>query len=147
MSGNPYGDAKPPEIPEPLTPQPMDLSSPDAVVEMNSEARNWAMFAHLASLAKYTAIPLANILGPLIIWLIKKDEMPFVDDQGKEAINFQISITIYLVVSGVLVMCAGLGVIGLIVFAIIDVVFTILAAISASGGKAYRYPMTIRLVK
>ena len=60
------------------------------VIEASSDARNWAMLAHLASFAEYTAVPLANVLGPLVVWLIKKDEMPFVDDQGKEAINFQI---------------------------------------------------------
>jgi uncharacterized Tic20 family protein len=141
---------------EPFTPPPEPgpsglptpgNSSGDGVVEFHSDARNWAMFAHLAALAKYTAIPGANILGPLIIWLMKKDQMPFVDDQGKEAINFQITITIALVVSGVLVMCFGIGIVGLVVFGIVDLVFMIIAAIHASGGKAYRYPMTLRLVK
>ena len=103
------------------------------------------MLAHLASLAKYTAIPLANILGPLVVWLIKKDEMPFVDDQGKEAINFQISVTIYGLISGALV-CVGIGLIGVIAVLIYDMVFTILAAVSAANGKAYRYPLTLRLV-
>jgi uncharacterized Tic20 family protein len=118
----------------------------DAVVEMNPEARNWAMIAHLAALAGYTGIPLANLIGPLVVWMIKKDEMPFVNDQGKEALNFQITMTICLIVSGVLVLCAGIGILGLIVFGIVDLVFTIIAAISAAGGKAYRYPMTLRLV-
>src|SRR5687768_14394528 len=130
--------------PEPISPPPKPPFG-EGVIELNSEVRNWAMLAHLASLAKYTVIPLANILGPLVVWLIKKDEMPFVDDQGKEAINFQISVTIYGLISGALV-CVGIGLIGLIAVLIYDLVFTILAAVSAANGKAYRYPLTLRLV-
>lgn len=133
---------------EPINPEPIEPAKPlvqEGVVEFNSEVRNWAMLAHLASLAKYTAIPLANILGPLVVWLIKKDEMPFVDDQGKEAINFQISVTIYGLISGALV-CVGIGLIGVFAVLIYDLVFTILAAVSAANGKAYRYPLTLRLV-
>jgi uncharacterized Tic20 family protein len=134
-----------PISPEPIEPPPKQPVV-DGVIELNREARNWAMFAHLASLAKYTVVPLANILGPLVVWLIKKDEMPFVDSHGKEAINFQISVTIYTLVSGALVFCAGIGFIGIVAVLIYDLVFTILAAVSAANGKAYRYPLTIRLV-
>jgi hypothetical protein len=64
-------------------------------LESNSEERNWAMTCHLASFAGYV-LPLGNIIGPLVAWLMKRDEFPLVDDQGKEALNFQISMTIYL---------------------------------------------------
>jgi uncharacterized Tic20 family protein len=60
--------------------------------------RTWAMLCHIAGLAGYV-IPLGNIFGPLIIWMIKKDQSWFVNDQGKEALNFQISLTIYLIVA------------------------------------------------
>jgi uncharacterized Tic20 family protein len=140
MSDEPIHD------PQPIEPPPKQPWG-EGVVELNSEVRNWAMLAHLASLAKYTAVPLANILGPLVVWLIKKDEMPFVDDQGKEAINFQISVTVYGLVSGVLAFCtAGIGLIFVIAVLIYDLVFTILAAVSAANGKAYRYPLTLRLL-
>ena len=65
----------------------------------DKDARLWAMLCHLSTFAGMVGIPFGNILGPLIIWLIKKDEYPFVDDQGKEALNFQISMTVYLIVS------------------------------------------------
>lgn len=103
------------------------------------------MCCHLASLAKYTAIPLANILGPLIIWQIKKDQSPLVDDQGKEAVNFQISVTLYVLV-GLLSLCVGVGFIVLPVLGIFDFVFTIIAAVKANQGEMYRYPLTIRFV-
>jgi hypothetical protein len=114
-------------------------------LEPNPEARQWAMFAHLASFAGYTGIPMANILGPLIVWMMKKEEFPFVDDQGKEAINFQISMTIYILV-GVATFCIGIGIVVVPALAILDLVFTIIAAIQVNTGKAYRYPLTIRLI-
>jgi len=65
-------------------------------MDNNSQlSRNWAMGCHLAVLAVYMGIPFGNILGPLIIWLVKKDEFPLVDEQGKESLNFQISMLIY----------------------------------------------------
>jgi len=110
-----------------------------------------AMLAHLASLAGYM-IPLGNIVGPLLVWLIKKDEMPFVDDQGKEALNFQITVTIAVAV------CVAVGVatcgIGFVLTAplmvavgIVALVFAIIAAVKANEGVAYRYPMTWRFIK
>jgi len=61
----------------------------------------WGMFCHLSTLCGYV-MPFGNILGPLVVWLIKKDEYPLVDDQGKEALNFQISITIWTVIAAIL---------------------------------------------
>ena len=66
------------------------------------EARTWAMLCHLSTFAKYLAIPFGNIIGPLILWLLKKDQHPLVDDQGKEAMNFQITITLLYAVAFVL---------------------------------------------
>jgi len=110
-----------------------------------ADERMWAMLCHLASLAKYTAIPLANILGPLIIWQIKKGQSPLVDDQGREAVNFQISVTIYVLI-GLLSLCIGIGFIVLPALGIFDLVFTIIAAVKANQGEMYRYPLTIRIV-
>ncbi len=97
--------------------------------ETNPEARTFGMLAHLLGI-------LTSVIGPLIIWLIKKDEMPFVDRQGKEAINFQIWILIYGIVLGA-VTC-GVG--GPIVW-VVAVVFGILAAVTANKGEDYRYPL------
>ncbi len=91
------------------------------------------------------SVPFANILAPLVVWLIKKDTMPLVDDQGKEAINFQISVFIYGIVCGLLTFVL-VGFILLPALLIFDLVYTIIAALNAQKGIAYRYPMTIRLL-
>ena len=110
------------------------------------DERMWAMFCHLASLAGYVGIPFANIIGPLIVWQIKKSESPLVDDQGKESLNFQISMTIYVLV-GLVSLCIGIGIVVLPVLGILGLVFTIIAAIKANQGEMYRYPLTIRFIK
>jgi len=110
-----------------------------------SDERMWAMLCHIAGLALYTPVPFGNIIGPLIVWLIKKDEYPFVDDQGKESLNFQISITLYLVISAVLVL-ALIGILLLIAVTIFDLVVIIIAAVKANQGIAYRYPLCIRFI-
>ena len=104
------------------------------------------MFTHLSALSLFIGIPLGNILGPLILWLIKKEEYPFVRDQGKEALNFQISMLIYMDISGILALIL-IGIPLLITLVIVDVVYTIIAAINASDGNAYRYPLTIRFIQ
>ncbi len=110
-----------------------------------SDERMWAMFCHLATFSGYF-VPMGNILGPLVVWLIKKDEYAQVDDQGKEALNFQISMMIWLVLAGVLCfVLIGIPIlIGLVIF---DLVVTIMAAVQANQGHCYRYPMTIRFMQ
>jgi uncharacterized Tic20 family protein len=108
------------------------------------DERTWAMLCHFSA---FTGLifPFGNILAPLIIWLIKKEEMPFIENQGKEVLNFQISMTIYLLISGILcIILIGIPiVIGLVIFCFI---ITIVAAISANDGKPYRYPINLRLI-
>ena len=111
----------------------------------SNEARQWAMFTHLSALAGFI-IPFGNLLGPLIFWQIKKNEWPFADDQGKEALNFQITVTIAMLVSFVL-MVVVIGFLLMLVVGIAALVFTILAAIKANEGVHYRYPWTLRLIK
>ena len=108
------------------------------------EEKTWALFCHVSAFAMFI-FPFGNILAPLIIWLIKKDEMPLVDDQGKESLNFQISITIYLLIAGILTLLI-IGIPLLIAIGIFDIVMIIIAAIKANEGEKYRYPLTIRLV-
>lgn len=109
----------------------------------DKDARMWGMLAHISALCMYVGVP--GFVGPLIIWLLKKKDHPFVDDQGKESLNFQISIAIYAIVSGILV-CAFVGFFLLAAVAVFDVVFVIIAAIKANAGETYRYPLTIRLI-
>ena len=137
---------------EPMNPPPPVQSS-----GVSSEERQWAMFAHLSALAggiltSGWAGSLGCFIGPLIIWMVKKDTMPFVDDQGKEALNFNITVGIvFLALLLLSIMTLGIGLIiaipGWIIVGIAWLVFTIIAAIKANEGVAYRYPLTIRLIK
>ena len=112
------------------------------VVMDQKQERTWAMFCHLAGLAWFIP-PFGNIIAPLIIWLLKKDESALVDNQGKEAVNFQISVTIYAVVCIATIIASPLF-LAVIVF---DVVMIIIATITASEGQEYRYPLCIRFIK
>lgn len=109
------------------------------------EERNWGMFCHLAALAGFI-IPLGNVIGPLVVWLMKKDESQFVDDQGKESVNFQISFIIYVLVA-VLLIIVVIGIVLLIALGVGMLILVIVAGIKASNGEKYRYPMAIRFIK
>ena len=119
-------------------------------METDKDAKMWGMFCHLAGLLGFLPVvpfPVGNVLGPLILWLIKKDDIPFVNDQGKEALNFQISMSIYSLICLPLVCLAGLGAILAGIVAIVDLVFIIIASIESNKGTVYRYPLTIRMIK
>jgi len=114
--------------------------------EINKDARQWAMFCHLAGLAGLLIPVIGNIVAPLIIWQIKKDEHPFVDEQGKGAVNFQISMSIYMAAAGLLCFaCVGFFLLPAVV--IVDLIFLLIAAVKANNGEHYRYPLTIRFIK
>ncbi|MFC1635311.1 DUF4870 domain-containing protein [Planctomycetota bacterium] len=106
---------------------------------ISKDDTNMAMLCHI--LAIFT-----GFLGPLIIWLIKKDESPFVDRHGREALNFQLTVLIAWVASGLLAFVC-IGFILMPVIGIVDLVFCILAAVKSSRGEEYRYPINIRFVK
>ena len=110
-----------------------------------TDPRTIAAICHLASFAGFL-MPFGNILGPLVVWLIKRHNSPYIDYHGKEALNFQISLILYLIVSAVLIMVL-IGILLIIVVGVAGIVLTIIAAVRASEGEEYRYPMTIRLVK
>ena len=122
----------------PYQPEPVE----EQYEELPGEAKNWAVLCHLAGLLP---LPVGHLIGPLIVWLLKRDEHPFVDDQGKEAVNFQISMAIYELIAGVLI-CFVVGIVLLPLLMLLDVIFVIIAAVNASSGIAYRYPLTIRLI-
>lgn len=106
--------------------------------------RDWALFAHLSAFSGHF-IPFGHILGPLVIWILKRDTMPFVSDQAKESLNFQITMTIALIISCVLILLA-VGFILVPAVWLFDIVVTIIAAIKASEGVAYRYPLCLRFL-
>ncbi len=124
--------------------------------DVSAEQRQWAMFAHLSALVGGLLTSVVGgwgtFAGPLIVWLIKKDTMPFVDDQAKEALNFNITVAIIaLVMTLMTVMTLGIGIIFtgpiLVIVGIAWLVLTIIAAIKANEGVAYRYPFALRLIK
>jgi uncharacterized Tic20 family protein len=117
----------------------------DAPQPAASQARTWEMLCHLTALAGFF-IPFGNLLGPLIVWLVKKNEIPSVDAHGKESLNFQISILIYAIVSGILVLVL-IGFVLLIAVGIFSLVCIIIASIKVSNGEPYRYPLTIRFLQ
>ncbi len=117
-----------------------------------TDERQWAMFGHLSSLTGILTGGIGNIVGPLIVWQMKKDTMPFAADQAKEALNFNITL---LIVSIALVLLSivtlGFGLILAVpigtVVGIAWLVLTIMAGLKANEGVTYRYPLTLRLIK
>ncbi len=132
--------------------QKVEVKEPEVVEkektgkELNKDARMWAMICHLSALAGLVVPVVGCIVGPLVIWQIKKEEFPFVDEQGKEAVNFQISMLIYGIVAGLLCF-ACVGFVLLPAVAIFDLIFLLIAAVKANDGYHYRYPLTIRFIK
>ena len=116
------------------------------VQEENKKANMWAMFCHLSALSIYAGIPLGNIIAPLIIWLIRRDEFPFVDEQGKEAVNFQILMTIYGIIAGLLCFIM-IGFVLLPALLVANIILLIIATVKTNKGEGYRYPWTIRFIK
>ena len=121
------------------------VSEQQAAQISEKQARTWAMVCHLSAFAGFI-IPLGNIIAPLVIWLIKRAESPFIDDQGKEALNFQISMIIYAVISWILV-TIFIGYLLLFAVGIFDIVMVIMAALKANEGERFRYPLCIRFIK
>jgi len=109
------------------------------------QERQWALICHLSALSGYI-IPFGHLIVPIIIWSMKKDEMPMVDEHGKEVINFQISMTIWMIVSAMLIILL-IGIPMLIVLAILQVVFVVIGAIKADSGQLYKYPLSIQFIK
>jgi uncharacterized Tic20 family protein len=135
----------PPPAGAPLGTPPVPYESAGGQIETNPEAKQWGMFAHISSLLGFV-IPFGNFIGPLVIWLMKKDQLPFVNDQGKESMNFQITVLIAAVIAGATI-CIGIGFVLLPLVGIAAAIMAILAGIKANEGVAYRYPFTLRLIK
>jgi len=106
----------------------------------------WTVLCHASALAGFFVPWAGHILGPLIVWLAKRGDAPEIDEQGKESLNFQISMLIYNLIAGVLCLIL-IGFVILGILHILNLVLVIVASIQASEGKLYRYPITIRLIK
>jgi len=113
------------------------------------DERTFAMFMHLTLLLNLTGVggPI-SFIAVLIMWLIKKDESPFLDDHGREAVNFQISLFLWALILGIgAIFTCGISALFLLAIPIVGAIGMIMAAVAANRGEFYRYPMTMRLVK
>jgi len=112
--------------------------------------RQWIVFLHLSALGFFVLPALGHILGPLIIWLVKKPESPAIDAAGRNVLNFQISWTIWIFVSGVVGFAGScLFLVPILIpigFWIAWLVFVIIGAVKASNGETYQFPLTIKLL-
>lgn len=110
----------------------------------DKDERMWGMLCHLSALSGLI-IPFGNLIGPLVVYTLKKDEYAFVADQGKESLNFQISVLIYLMISGIAVLLL-VGIFFLLFVPFIAIILTVLAAVRANDGEYYRYPFCIHFI-
>lgn len=120
-------------------------STPPPIVSTSSSVRTWCTLAHATALVGFLVPVAGHIVGPLIVWLAKRQDSPEIDAHGKESMNFQISMLIWNVVAGILCLVL-IGIPLLILLHILNIIFVIVATIQASEGKLYRYPLTIRLI-
>jgi uncharacterized protein len=146
---------------------------------LDPSVRRWGSGCHLAGLfsvllCAFMPIPFLGALPPYIVWKLGRDRHPFIDEQGREAINFQISMTVYLLVSVILWILIAFttcmaafsgvnavqsavsslfpwilfsGLVILVVFAVFMMATIVFAAIKANQGQSYRYPFTIRFLQ
>lgn len=129
--------------PAPPTSEPADTSG-----ERSSDERLWGMLCHLSALAGFIGIPLGNIIGPLVVWLIKKDEYAFVDSQGKESLNFQIVVTIAVIITiPIAIITCGFGVILTVAVMLAALIFVIIASVKTNAGEEYKYPWNFPFIK
>ncbi|MCS6978021.1 MAG: DUF4870 domain-containing protein [Gemmatales bacterium] len=136
-----------PSSEEPPVAEPA-ASSPSEPVPVTQEERTWGLFAHLSGLLATFVTAGFGFLGPLIIWLAKKDTSKFVDYHGKEALNFQLNMLILSViaVAATIITCGFAFPLPMAVV-VINCVFSIIAALKANEGKLYEYPYIVRMVK
>jgi uncharacterized Tic20 family protein len=125
--------------------EPFDNADPPAATDSPDQAaRTWGMLCHLSALTGLITL-IGFILGPLVVWLLKKDELPFVDDQGKEALNFQITMALLFCVCWAL-MFVLIGLLLMPILALVNIVLVIIASLKANNGERYRYPFALRLI-
>jgi uncharacterized protein len=132
------------------------------------EARNWAMLCHVSALLLFLGVPFGNVFGPLVVWMIKGKQSQLVDDQGREAVNFGITMTIlYAMLLVFAVFLVGIPVVlailnkgvaaalaflasawmSVLVFPLVHFLLIVVGAICAANGEYHRYPFTIRFIR
>jgi len=119
------------------------MTTPVDPAEQNT--RTWNMLCHLSALAGFI-LPFGNILGPLIVWQLKKNEIPSVELHGKDSLNFQITVTLAILIC-IPLMFLLIGFVLAPLIGIASLVFLVLAGIKANNGEPYSYPFSLKLVK
>jgi uncharacterized Tic20 family protein len=121
--------------------------------EVDKQERKWAMFCHLSGLAGLSPLlpGIGSVVAPLVIWQLKADEFPYVAEQGRRAVNFQLSVLLYVTIGTIICLASIIGVflipVVFCVFGLVDVILVLNAAVKANRGRHYRYPLTIRFFK
>jgi uncharacterized Tic20 family protein len=120
--------------------------SPDPVApdQPTSDDRTWAALCHVGALSWYIGVP--GLLTVFLLWILKKEQSSFIDHHGKESINFQISMLLWVAV-GIITFCVGVGFVILVLDGIFNLIMVIIAAIKASNGEHFRYPLTLRIIR
>jgi uncharacterized Tic20 family protein len=132
---------------------PPGSSPPPPPPGLSSDERLWGMLGHLSALSGLFTGGLGNIIGPLIVWQVKKDSLPFAAAEAREALNFNLSWLLWSLALGLITAVLMLVFIGfllipiLILLGVAWLVLTIIAGLKANEGKPYRYPLTIRFVR
>src|SRR6266496_6676180 len=114
--------------------QPMP--APPPAPGASSDIRTWCVLCHAAALLGLFFHFMGHLLGPLIVWLVKRGDSPEIDANGKESVNFQLSMLIYSVIAGILCLVL-IGFVLLAILHVLNVVFVIIASIRASEGNFY----------
>ena len=126
------------DTPPPVVPPPVTLTPAEAQI------RTWSMLAHLSALGGFL-IPFGNILGPIIVWQVKKHEMPAVVEHAKAVLNFQLSSLLYLIVSALLILVV-IGIPLMVIIGLGNLICVIIGALKANDAKPWSYPLTIRFI-
>jgi uncharacterized Tic20 family protein len=130
-------------------PDPVVFASPEvggsSAPSQDEQTRLWAMILHLSLLAGFV-VPMAGLVAPILIWQLKKTDLPGIDVHGKNALNWIISALIYAVVCVILIFVI-VGIPLLIALALVSIIFPVIAAIKANNGEVWKYPMTITIIK
>lgn len=121
-----------------------ESTKPDTSVAERS-TRSWAMALHFSLFAGFL-VPYGGLIAPIVIWQLKKDDLPEIDDHGKVVVNWIISFTIYLVISIALAFFF-VGIPLLITLTLLSVIFPIIGGIKANNGELWKYPLSIQFLK
>ena len=139
-------------MPAPMENTHPSSSTPSPTTPNPDAHRAWDMWCHITALAGLI-IPFGNVIGPLVIWQMKRNEFPSVDEHGKESLNFQLSILIYVLAGTVLAVLGTVVCIGWLLIPVLialhfgGLILAVIAGLKANDGVFYRYPLSLRLIK